>query len=150
MTREPLARGSVPGRSQAISCVASRSRSSIRWLPTKPAAPVISVVMATSLPLAVLRFDVGLVTRVALLDRPPPPFVGLIPGHGLLQALLEVDLWRPAHRAQLGAAEAVAAIVALAILDRLDQLGPLAGELQHLVREVDVLHLVAAADVVDL
>src|SRR4051794_41489288 len=46
---------------------------------------------------------------LARADRLPPPGVVAVPGDGLLQALLEADLRRPAQRAGLLGAQRVAA-----------------------------------------
>ena len=102
------------------------------------------------LPLFVLSLVVRLERRIALLDRPPPPLVLLIPPHGLDETALERHLRCPSDSTKLGGIETVAAIVTGTIGDRLDQRPWLAECIQDPVREVDVHDVVAAANVVDL
>src|SRR4051795_2251778 len=87
---------------------------------------------------------------LARADGLPPPGVVAVPGDGLLQALLEAHLRRPAERAGLLGAQRVAAVVAGAVGDVLDQGLVLARVLQDALDDLDVGGLVRAADVVDL
>src|SRR5262249_48925248 len=70
-------------------------------------------------PLAILLLVIRL--EVTALDRPPPPLVGLIPGHGLGHARLKVFGGLPTQRLQLGAVQRVAAVVAGAVSHRADE-----------------------------
>src|SRR5688572_25316231 len=88
--------------------------------------------------------------ELAGLQRAPPRFVLAIPADGRVQCRREAMRRRPAQAADLGAIDRVAAIVPGTVGHALDQRLGLAGQSQDLAREHDVLHLVAAADVVDL
>src|ERR1044072_9217321 len=84
-------------------------------------------------------------------DRAPPLLVVAVPLHGPLQPLGEVDLRLPAELvAELLGGERVAAVVARAVGDVLDQRLVGAGQLDHPPDDLDVLALVGAADVVGL
>src|SRR6187455_2183718 len=152
-----------PGRCHATTCGAAAasgvSRRSNRWPAAKPAPPVTrtrgpegdrATLASERRSPGVLRLVVGLERGVLFPDRAPPPLVLPVPGDRLGQALLEVVLRAPAEPLQLRGVERVAAIVAGPIADRLDQRRGPSDEIEQPVGEVDVLHLVAAADVVDL
>src|SRR5213075_2613470 len=88
--------------------------------------------------------------RVAVFDRAPPPLVIDVPPHCALQRLFEIGAKAEAEVLELLGGDGVAAVVALSIGDRLDERLRLAGELEDLPRDLAVLALVAAADVVRL
>src|SRR6185503_1830482 len=125
------------------------SRSS-RWPPANPVAPVMSGTPGTRSAAAVLALVVLAELGVLVLDRPPPPLVVAVPRDSFREALFERLPRPPAERLQLRGVERVAAIVAGTIGHRLDQRVGLADERQDPVRQVHVLDVVAAADVVDL
>src|SRR5579862_2322548 len=118
------------------------------WLPAKPAAPVTSTTRPTLPP--VLSLVVRLELRVLLFDRTPPPLVAAVPVDRAEQAGVERFLRCPSECAKLRRVEAVPAVVAGTIRHRLDERRRLAELLEDPVREVDVHHVVAAADVVHL
>src|SRR5262249_27622664 len=95
---------------------------------------------------AVLALVVLPELRVQGLDRPPPGLVLAVPRHGVREPLREIGARPPPERRQLRGVERVAPIVPLTIRDRLDERRGLADQMQDAMREVDVLHLVAAAD----
>src|SRR5207247_1727739 len=97
---------------------------------------------------AVLLFVIR--AELAGLERAPPRLVLAIPGDGRRERVGEPMARRPAELADLLRVERIAPVVAGPILHGLDQALGLAGELEDLAREHDVLDLVAAADVVDL
>src|SRR5215468_740124 len=97
---------------------------------------------------AVLSFVVR--AELSGLERAPPRFVLFIPIHGRPQGVPEPMARRPAQLVHLLGVDRVAPVVAEAILHGSDQGLGLAGQLEDLSREDDVLDLVAAADVVDL
>ena len=100
---------------------------------------------------AVLRLVVGLEGGVLFLDRAPPPLVLAVPGDRLRRRPSSKSCdRRPAQRLQLRGVERIAAIVARADPRPAGSASGPADELEQAVGEVDVLHLVAAADVVDL
>src|SRR5207247_409648 len=88
--------------------------------------------------------------ELARLQRPPPGLVLAVPAHRRLQRGGERIARRPAELPDLRGIHRVATVVARAVGDRPDERVRLAGESQDLPGEGDVLHLVAAADVVDL
>src|SRR3989449_11041696 len=73
-----------------------------------------------------------------------------IPGDGRRERVAEAVARRPAELVDLLRVERVAPVVARPILHGLDQGLGLPQEMEDLARQHDVLHLVAAADVVDL
>src|SRR5262249_157756 len=81
--------------------------------------------------------------------RPPGPLLA-VPGDGLPQAVLEGGPGLPAEGGELRAVERVAAVVAGAVVHAAEEGGVGRGELEDALRDLDVLVLVAAADVVDL
>src|ERR1051325_1429115 len=99
---------------------------------------------------AVLALVVLAELGVLVLDRPPPPLVVAVPPDGFCEAVVERLARPPAQRPQLPGVERIAAIVAGTVGHRLDQRVGLADERQDPVRQVHVLDVVAAADVVDL
>src|SRR3954465_15969733 len=99
---------------------------------------------------AVLLLIVRLELRVAILDRAPPRLVSHVPPHRSLQRLFEIRAEAEAEVFELFGGDGVAAVVALAIGDLLDQRRRLARDLEDLQRDFAVLALVAAADVVRL
>ena len=99
-------------------------------------------------PLGVLLLVVRAV--VAGLDRLPPVAVVAVPGDRLGQAVRERARRRPAERPELRGVQRVAAIVPGAVLDVTDERLVGAGQLEDRPRQVAVLDLLAAADVVDL
>src|SRR5687767_10891637 len=75
-------------RTQPTGVSPDADSSSIRWLPAKPPAPVtrtgpgsraVEGPATGSAAMLVLRLVVGLEGGIALLDRPPPPLVLLVP-----------------------------------------------------------------------
>ena len=86
--------------------------------------------------------------RAGLLQRPPPPVVGPVPGDRGVQRLLEAVARRPAQGADLGGVDAVAQVVARPVGDVADaRLGVVAGEpeaLQQRERELAVRHSLPA------
>src|SRR5260221_7735663 len=105
---------------------------------------------AVSGAVAVLRLVILAELRVAVLDRPPPPLVLLVPGDGVGEPLLEAVLRPPPEGLELRRVERIPPVVAGPVRDGRDQGRRLAAELQEAMREVQVLDLVAAADIVDL
>ena len=88
---------------------------------------------------------------VTIDDMPPPALVFKIPLDGLLDAVLELRLRLPAElRVDLRRVDGVAAVVALAVGDVLDEVFGLAELLEDGLDDVDVGALIVAADVVDL
>ena len=88
---------------------------------------------------SVLRLVVGAERRVLLLDRPPPPLVAAVPVDGVAQRRRRTAPAAPsrAPRSFVGV-EAVAAVVARAVGDRLDQRRRLAELAEDAVRQLDV------------
>ena len=82
-------------------------------------------------------------------SAPTTPVVA-VPGDGALEAVGEADLRLPAQRAHLVGAQRVAAVVARAVGDVLDELLAGARELEDPPDDLDVRALVGTADVVDL
>src|SRR4051812_46507451 len=87
---------------------------------------------------------------VGLLDPLPPDAVVAVPGDGRGEALGERPAAAPAERFELGRVERVAPIVARPVVDAPDQRLVRAGQLEDAARDLAVLDLLAAADVVDL
>src|SRR4051812_26609840 len=107
-------------RHPSMGCPSGRRRSS-RWPPTNPAAPVTRMGPCTPLRAEarpVLRLVVLAEHGILLLDRPPPPLVGLVPGDGLFEPAIELRLGRPAEAAEPRRVERVAAVMAPAGRDR--------------------------------
>src|SRR3954452_1275457 len=96
----------------------------------------------------VLALVVGAV--VARADRLPPPLVVAVPVDRAPQAVGEAHLRLPAEGADLLGAQRVAAVVAGAVGDVLDELLAGARELEDPLDDLDVRTLVGAADVVGL
>src|SRR5262245_24539673 len=88
--------------------------------------------------------------ELARLQRTPPRLVLAIPAHGRLERGRERMPRRPAEPADLRRIHRVPAIVAGSIGHGPDERRGLAGEAEDLMREHDVLDLVAPTDVVDL
>src|SRR5262249_1941526 len=162
-SRRSTADQRTPGRAagswppaRAIACTSAppATRRSSRWPPANPVAPVTSGRPCTSIPgrsaAAVPFLAVPPEGRILILDRPPPRLVLPVPADGGREPGVEVLARRPAERRQLRRVERVAPIVARAIRHRCDERRRPPDERQNPVREIDVLHLVAAADVVDL
>src|SRR5664280_2201418 len=101
-------------------------------------------------PRPVLLFVVAAELAVVVLDRPPPRLVLRVPAHGLGKPTLERHQRRPPQVAQLRRRERVAAVVADAVGDRVDQRLGLAEQAQHLARDRDVLPFVAAGEVYNI
>src|SRR5262249_1145188 len=101
-------------------------------------------------PVGVLGAVEGAVSGVLLLDRAPPGLVPAVPGDRLGEAPLEGSRGAKSQPGELPRVERVAPVVARAVFDEADEsLGAL--ELrQDAPRDLDVLGLVAAADVVGL
>src|SRR5262245_54941135 len=110
--------------------------------PRRPAA------LTTWSAVAVLLFVIR--AELARLERAPPRFVLAIPRDGHAERVTEPVTRRPAQLPNLVRVDRVAPIMAQTILHRLDQRLGLAGKLEDLPREDDVLDFVAAPDVVDL
>ena len=92
---------------------------------------------------------IGLI--VAADDAHPPVTVLEVPLDGLLDAVLELRLRLPTElRVDLRRVDGVAAVVALAVGDVLDEVFGLAELLEDGLDDVDVGALIVAADVVDL
>lgn len=88
---------------------------------------------------------------VTIDDMLPPVLVLEIPFDRLLDAVLELRLRLPAEfRVDLRRVDGVAAIVALAVGDVLDEVFGLAELLEDGLDDVDVGALIVAADIVDL
>src|SRR6185312_9961453 len=87
---------------------------------------------------------------VARADRLPPPRVVAVPVDRALQAVGEAHLRLPAEGADLLGAQGVAAVVAGAVGDVLDELVAGARVLEDPLDHLDVRALVGAADVVGL
>src|SRR4051812_15209342 len=139
-------------RHPSMGCPSGRRRSS-RWPPTNPAAPVTRMGPCTPLRAEarpVLRLVVLAEHGILLLDRPPPPLVGLVPGDGLFEPAIELRLGRPAEAVEPRRVERVAAVMAQAVRDRPDERRGSIEQCEDAVREIYVLDLVAAADVVHL
>src|SRR5215471_12771732 len=143
-----------PSRAKACTALPPAVSRSTRCPPANPVAPVTSGRPGPALParsaVAVLFLVVLPERRILILDRPPPGLVLAVPLHRAREPLLELLARRPAERFELLRAQRVAAVVPGAVGDRLDERRGLADELEDPVREIDVLHLIAAADVVDL
>ena len=99
---------------------------------------------------AVLTLVVLAEFRVFVLDRPPPALVLPVPRDRLGEPLVEGRARPPPDGLELRRVERVAPIVARSIGHGPDQARGLAHELQDPAGQVGVLHLVAAADVIDL
>ena len=88
---------------------------------------------------------------VTIDDMLPPSLMLEVPLDGLLDAVLELRLRRPAEfRVDLRRVDGVAAVVALAVGDVLDEVFGLTELLEDGLDDVDVGALIVAADVVDL
>src|SRR5712691_11116918 len=96
----------------------------------------------------VLARVIGL--ELARLQRPPPRLVGPVPRHRRLERGIEGMPRRPAEVADPGRIERVAPVVPRPVPHRLDQRLGLAEEPEDPARQVGVLDLGAAPDVVDL
>src|SRR3990170_6847272 len=99
-------------------------------------------------PVGVLAAVVGEV--LARLDRLPPVAAGAVPLDRLGETVLEAPLRPPAERAPPRRVEGVAAVVTGPIGHVADEPRVGARQLEDAARDLDVLELVAAADVVDL
>src|SRR5438132_730134 len=103
---------------------------------------------ARSQPLCVLPLVVA--AELAGLDRLPPAAVRAVPLDGLAHSLPEVARRPPAELLELPGAERVTPVVAGAVLDVAQQRAVRARQLEDELDHLDVLVLVAAADVVGL
>src|SRR6201996_2109081 len=124
---------------------------STRISPSSRVSPALAIVARPALAerFAVLAFVVLAVLAGA--DRPPPVLVLAVPVDGARDPLVEVDLRLPAELGlQLLRGERVAAVVAGAVGDVLDQRLVAADQLDHPLHDLDVLALLRAADVVGL
>src|SRR5579864_864897 len=152
-TSSDTAGGGVPGRCHARSRARPRRRSN-KCPPANPVAPVTSVgpsdmrlgPCARPVLLLVVLAERG----ILVFDGPPPPLVVAIPRDRSGEAVVKLLPGRPAEPPQLGRIERVAPVVPGPIGDRADEGRRAPGQLEDAMGEVDVAHLVAAADVVDL
>src|SRR5947207_7449101 len=105
-------------------------------------------VRAAREPRAVLALVV--LAELARLDRLPPGAVVAVPVDRALHALVEADPRRPAEAAHARRVEGITPVVPGPVVDAPQQrpVGP--GQLEDRLRDLDVLALVAAADVVGL
>src|ERR1043165_637436 len=110
--------------------------------------PARQPVACSPLPVSILLLVI--LPKRSVLDRPPPRLVLAIPRDRAAECLAEVSVALEAEALELGRVERVAAVVALAVGHALDQRLRLAEELEDFSRDLAVLALVAAADVVRL
>src|SRR5207245_7539520 len=89
-------------------------------------------------------------TELAGLEWPPPRLVLAVPGDGRRERVAEAVARRPAELVDLLRVDRVAPVVARPILHGLDQGLGLPQEMEDLARQHDVLHLLSAAECVDL
>src|SRR5262249_54802261 len=99
---------------------------------------------------AVLAVVVRAERWIRLLALTPPPVLLPVPGHRPGKPGVERDPRPPAKRLDLARVERVPAVVPGAIGNRTDERVRLAYQAEDAAREIDVPHLVASADVVDL
>ncbi len=84
------------------------------------------------------------------LETAPPALVLEVPGDRAGEPVVEARRRRPAQRAELGAVDRVAAVVAGSVGDEADKRGVGADELDDAARQREVVDFMPPADVVDL
>src|ERR1041385_1567333 len=140
----------ISSRATCIESRSSRTVGAIALGVTQEAGslPARQPVACSPLPVSILLLVI--LPKRSVLDRAPPRLVLAVPSHGAAECLAEVSVALEAAALELGRVERIAAVVALAVGHAFDQRLRLAEELEDPGRDLAVLALVAAADVVRL